>query len=133
MDSANEGSWTPLMYASYIGHDLVVQQLLDAGVSVSSTNGKGQSPLTLATSCGNEKTAELLIKVRDQFEPGLFSVHLYPKSAVLNKIVTQGQQLVPTPHTLQTMTLSPLHPLKSCFCPNPFPIPTTLNSYKLLN
>ena len=63
MDSANEGGWTPLMYASYIGHELVVQQLLEAGVCVNSTNNKGQSPLALATSCGNDKTAELLIKV----------------------------------------------------------------------
>jgi len=51
------------MYATYIGHELVVQQLLEAGVSVNSTNNKGQSPLALATSCGNDKTAELLIKV----------------------------------------------------------------------
>ena len=64
LDCANEGGWTPLMYASYIGHELVVQQLLEAGVSVNSTNNKGQSPLALATSCGNDKTAELLIKVR---------------------------------------------------------------------
>ena len=63
LDSANDGGWTALMYASYIGHDLVVQQLLEAGVSVNSANNKGQSPLTLATSCGNDKTAELLIKV----------------------------------------------------------------------
>ena len=63
LDRANEGGWTPLMYASYIGHETVVQQLLEAGVSVNSTNNKGQSPLALATSCGNDKTAELLIKV----------------------------------------------------------------------
>jgi len=63
LDSANAGGWTPLMYASYIGHDVVVQQLIEAGASVNSVNNKGQSPLTLATSCGNDKTAELLIKV----------------------------------------------------------------------
>ena len=63
LDRANEGGWTPLMYASYIGHETVVQQLLEAGVSVNSTNNKGQSPLALATSCGNDKTAELLLKV----------------------------------------------------------------------
>jgi len=63
LDSANDGGWTPLMYASYIGHDVVVQQLIEAGASVNSVNNKGQSPLTLATSCGNDKTAELLIKV----------------------------------------------------------------------
>jgi len=63
LDRANEGGWTPLMYASYIGHETVVQQLLEAGVSVNSTNNEGQSPLALATSCGNDKTAELLIKV----------------------------------------------------------------------
>ena len=54
------------MYASYIGHEPVVQQLLEAGVCVNSTNNKGQSPLALATSCGNDKTAELLIKVQIQ-------------------------------------------------------------------
>jgi len=64
LDCANDGGWTPLMYASYIGHELVVQQLLEAGVSVNSTNNKGETPLVLATSCGNDKTAELLIKVR---------------------------------------------------------------------
>jgi len=69
LDCANEGGWTPLMYASYIGHELVVQQLLEAGVSVNSTNNKGQSPLALATSCGNDKTAELLIKVCDPLAP----------------------------------------------------------------
>lgn len=63
LDDVNKGGWTALMYASYIGHELVVLQLLEAGVSVNSTNNKGQSPLALATSCGNDKTAELLIKV----------------------------------------------------------------------
>ena len=63
LDCANKGGWTALMYASYIGHEPVVQQLLEAGVSVNCTNSKGQCPLALATSCGNDKTAELLIKV----------------------------------------------------------------------
>ena len=63
LDCTNMGGWTPLMYASYIGHESVAQQLLEAGVSVNATNSKGQSPLALATSCGNDKTAELLIKV----------------------------------------------------------------------
>ena len=51
------------MYASYIGHDTVVNLLLDARCEVNAKNRKGQTPLMLAASCGNESVAYLLIEV----------------------------------------------------------------------
>ena len=52
------------MYASYIGHDNVVNLLLDAGVKVNVCNNKGQTSLMLAACCGNESVAYFLIQVR---------------------------------------------------------------------
>lgn len=53
----NRGEWTPLMYASYIGHDNVVNLLLEAKVDVNISTVSGTTPLMLAASCGNESVA----------------------------------------------------------------------------
>ena len=52
------------MYACYIGHDSIVNLLLEAGVSVNIRNLKGESPLMLAASCGNESVGYYLCQVR---------------------------------------------------------------------
>ena len=59
----NIGGWTALMYAAYIGHDNIVNLLLDANVRVNVRNNKGQTPLMLAASCGNESVAYFLLQV----------------------------------------------------------------------
>lgn len=63
LDKKNRGGWTPLMYACYIGHDNIVNLLLDASVSVNVQNNKGQTPLMLAASCGNESVAYFIYQV----------------------------------------------------------------------
>ncbi|XP_066432603.1 ankyrin repeat and SAM domain-containing protein 3 [Eleutherodactylus coqui] len=62
LNQPNLGGWTPLMYASYIGHDAVVSLLLEAGVDVNCRTPCGQTPLMLAASCGNESVAYFLIQ-----------------------------------------------------------------------
>lgn len=52
------------MYASYIGHDNIVHLLLEAGVNVNIPTPEGQTPLMLASSCGNESVAYFLLQVR---------------------------------------------------------------------
>ncbi|XP_059510026.1 ankyrin repeat and SAM domain-containing protein 3 isoform X2 [Stegostoma tigrinum] len=64
----NRGGWTPLMYASYIGHDTVVHLLLEAGVDVNMTTERGQSALMLAASCGNESIAYFLLQQGAELE-----------------------------------------------------------------
>ncbi|KAB1251913.1 Ankyrin repeat and SAM domain-containing protein 3 [Camelus dromedarius] len=63
LNKKNGGGWTPLMYASYIGHDTIVHLLLEAGVSVNVPTPEGQTPLMLASSCGNESIAYFLLQV----------------------------------------------------------------------
>lgn len=53
------------MYAAYIGHDNIVNLLLEAGVDVNATTAKGLTPLMLAASCGNESIAYFLLQVRN--------------------------------------------------------------------
>ncbi|XP_055507444.1 ankyrin repeat and SAM domain-containing protein 3 isoform X1 [Leucoraja erinacea] len=64
----NQGGWTPLMYASYIGHDTIVHLLLEAGVDVNTTTERGQSALMLAASCGNESIAYFLLQQGAELE-----------------------------------------------------------------
>ncbi|XP_041061937.1 ankyrin repeat and SAM domain-containing protein 3 isoform X1 [Carcharodon carcharias] len=64
----NRGGWTPLMYASYIGHDTIVHLLLEAGVDVNTTTERGQSALMLAASCGNESIAYFLLQQGAELE-----------------------------------------------------------------
>ncbi|XP_053551243.1 ankyrin repeat and SAM domain-containing protein 3 isoform X2 [Bombina bombina] len=62
LNQENLGGWTALMYASYIGHDAVVNLLLEAGVDVNKCTPSGQTPLMLASSCGNESVAYFLLQ-----------------------------------------------------------------------
>ncbi|XP_059834826.1 ankyrin repeat and SAM domain-containing protein 3 isoform X1 [Hypanus sabinus] len=64
----NQGGWTPLMYASYIGHDTIVHLLLEAGVDVNTMTERGQSALMLAASCGNESIAYFLLQQGAEME-----------------------------------------------------------------
>ncbi|XP_028989907.1 ankyrin repeat and SAM domain-containing protein 3 [Betta splendens] len=68
LDGKNIGGWTPLMYASYIGHDNIANLLLEAGVSVNATTAKGLTPLMLAASCGNESIAYFLLQQGAELE-----------------------------------------------------------------
>ena len=53
------------MYASYIGHDTVLDLLLEAGADVATVNMKGRTALMLACCCGNEAAAYTLLQVRE--------------------------------------------------------------------
>ncbi|XP_049624411.1 ankyrin repeat and SAM domain-containing protein 3 [Suncus etruscus] len=68
LNQKNGGGWTPLMYASYIGHDTIVHVLLEAGVSVNVPTPEGQTPLMLASSCGNESIAYFLLQQGAELE-----------------------------------------------------------------
>ncbi|XP_069502977.1 ankyrin repeat and SAM domain-containing protein 3 isoform X2 [Ambystoma mexicanum] len=68
LNQKNCGGWTPLMYASYIGHDTVVNLLLEAGVGVNISTPEGQTPLMLASSCGNESVAYFLLQQGAELE-----------------------------------------------------------------
>ncbi|KAM5151803.1 ankyrin repeat and SAM domain-containing protein 3 [Mantella aurantiaca] len=68
LNQQNLGGWTPVMYASYIGHDAVVSLLLKAGVDVNCRTPSGQTPLMLAASCGNERVAAFLIQQGAEIE-----------------------------------------------------------------
>ena len=46
-----------------VGHDNVVNLLLEAGVNVNLRNNKGQTALMLAASCGNEGVGYFLLQV----------------------------------------------------------------------
>uniref|UniRef100_A0A669PRH4 Ankyrin repeat and sterile alpha motif domain containing 3 n=1 Tax=Phasianus colchicus TaxID=9054 RepID=A0A669PRH4_PHACC len=68
LNKKNCGGWTPLMYASYIGHDTIVHLLLEAGVNVNIPTPEGQTPLMLASSCGNESVAYFLLQQGAELE-----------------------------------------------------------------
>ncbi|XP_075755184.1 ankyrin repeat and SAM domain-containing protein 3 isoform X1 [Pelodiscus sinensis] len=68
LNKRNSGGWTPLMYASYIGHDTIVHLLLEAGVNVNVPTPEGQTPLMLASSCGNESVAYFLLQQGAELE-----------------------------------------------------------------
>ncbi|XP_074866584.1 ankyrin repeat and SAM domain-containing protein 3 isoform X2 [Carettochelys insculpta] len=68
LNKRNRGGWTPLMYASYIGHDTIVHLLLEAGVNVNIPTPEGQTPLMLASSCGNESVAYFLLQQGAELE-----------------------------------------------------------------
>nr|CBN81302.1 Ankyrin repeat and SAM domain-containing protein 3 [Dicentrarchus labrax] len=68
LNGKNIGGWTPLMYASYIGHDNIANLLLEAGVNVNAATAKGLTPLMLAASCGNESIAYFLLQQGAELE-----------------------------------------------------------------
>jgi len=63
LDKHNCGGWTPLMYAAYVGHDNIVNLLLESSVDVNArTVTNGATPLMLAASCGNESVVYFLLQ-----------------------------------------------------------------------
>lgn len=63
LDKHNCGGWTPLMYAAYVGHDNIVNLLLEFSVDVNARTSKnGATPLMLAASCGNESVVYFLLQ-----------------------------------------------------------------------
>lgn len=63
MDKSNKGGWTPLMYAAYVGHENVVNLLLEHQVNVDArTTNKAATALMLAASCGNEAVVYFLLQ-----------------------------------------------------------------------
>ena len=51
------------MYASYVGHDTVVNLLLDVHVDPNKSTPAGLTPLMVAAGCGNESVCYFLIHV----------------------------------------------------------------------
>ena len=63
LDRPNIGGWTPLMYAAYVGHDNIVNLLLEHQVNVNARTAiKGTTPLMLAASCGNQSVVNVLLQ-----------------------------------------------------------------------
>ena len=51
------------MYASYVGHDTVVNLLLEAGADAGKGTSDGLTPLMVAAGCGNESVCYFLLQV----------------------------------------------------------------------
>lgn len=51
------------MYASYVGHDTVVNLLLESGADPSKGTDFGLTPLMVAAGCGNESVCYFLLQV----------------------------------------------------------------------
>ena len=63
LDKHNCGGWTPLMYAAYVGHDNIVNLLLEFSVDVNArTTRNGATSLMLAASCGNKSVVNFLLQ-----------------------------------------------------------------------
>ena len=52
------------MYASYVGHDTVVNLLLDSSAEASRGTPTSLTPLMVAAGCGNESVCYFLLQVR---------------------------------------------------------------------
>jgi ankyrin repeat protein len=61
LNKRNKGGWTPLMYAAYVGHDTVLNLLLEADADPNQGTADGLSPLMVAAGCGNESVCFFLI------------------------------------------------------------------------
>lgn len=53
INKANVYKWTPLMYASYLGHKEMSQLLLSKGANTETENRNGQTAIMMAGSCGS--------------------------------------------------------------------------------
>lgn len=59
----NKGGWTALTYACYVGHDNIVNMLLDdANADVNAQGLDGTTPLMWAAACGNESVTYFLLQ-----------------------------------------------------------------------
>lgn len=95
LNAKNSGGYTPLMYAAYIGHDNVVNMLIDAQVDVNLSNDKGHSPLMLAASCGNESVCEFLKDVSKQCLFMIYPKQLYYFGGYIIIRVSSPQRTLP--------------------------------------
>lgn len=65
INRVNIGGWSPLMYASYVGRDTIVNLLLESGrVNVNEQGSQGETALMLAVGNGHESVAYFLLHVR---------------------------------------------------------------------
>lgn len=63
MDAADEGGWTPLMYASHYGHYQVVRRLLAAGANPNVPQPTtGRTALMLAANNGHTRCIDRLVE-----------------------------------------------------------------------
>lgn len=53
INTLNVHKWSPLMYASYLGHKDMAQLLLERGANPGMRNENGQTALMMAASCGS--------------------------------------------------------------------------------
>ena len=53
------------MYAGYVGHDTVVNLLLEAGVDPNKGTPADLTPLMVSAGCGNESVCYFLIQVSE--------------------------------------------------------------------
>ena len=67
------GGWTPLMYASYVGHDTVVNLLLDGKADPNIGTPEGLTSLMVAAGCGNESVCFFLLQVPTLEQPSSLS------------------------------------------------------------
>ncbi|MCP9256904.1 Ankyrin repeat and SAM domain-containing protein 3 [Dirofilaria immitis] len=58
----NGSGWSSLMYAAYLGHEMVCALLLKSGALVDLCNVNGQTALMLAATCGNLAVVRLLMR-----------------------------------------------------------------------
>ena len=54
------------MYAAYVGHDTVLNLLLDAHADPNKGTPDGLTPLMVAAGCGNESVCYFLIQVKNK-------------------------------------------------------------------
>ena len=54
------------MYAAYVGHDTIVNLLLDSDANPSLGTPSNLTPLMVAAGCGNESVCYFLIQVRER-------------------------------------------------------------------
>lgn len=62
IDAINFHGWNALMYSAYLGHGDICQFLLNIGANAEIANREGQTPLMLASSCGNSEAVKTLLK-----------------------------------------------------------------------
>ena len=63
LNRLNRGGWSPLMYASYMGHDTILNLLLEASADPNFCSTNKLSPLMIAAGCGNESVCYFLLQV----------------------------------------------------------------------
>ena len=64
INKKNNGGWTPLMYVCCIGHDKILQLLIQQQVNIEAAEEKhGTTPLMLASSSGNTSVVKRLVEV----------------------------------------------------------------------